>query len=175
MEIHRKAGTERVDLTTRQFGQRRVGRRQDRPHHPPTPTPSPTMTSKAMESTPKTAPGHRIAAFVRSPTTTDLHSKLDADDAGCMSPHCIPPQSYSSTTFSADPRFRVHSPMTPASNHPKPKSSEGTRTTPSGCGCVSPAHSPRPYDTAPEKPHGRKTYVGVIVYHVGGHALDGTT
>ena len=60
----------------------------------------------------------------------DLRCKLDVclddeDDAGCTIPHflpylhCTPPQSCPSTTSSAEPRFAVHSPKTPANNRPK--------------------------------------------------------
>ena len=129
-----------------------------------------------------------------------LHDETSPDDAACTSSyflpyrHCMPPpQLYRSTTSSAAPRSVVHSHRPPASNHSKPrwsKPSERTRAIPSRCASVSPPppppHSPRPFGPAPEKPPGRKTWVGTkcvgetgrrceIVRHVGGPAPDGTT
>ena len=132
---------------------------------PPSTDPGPGRDSKGRgKSALQTAPGHYVPRLARPSDyniwlDADLRCRLNAclrdeDDAGCMSPHfltylhCMPPQSYPSTTTSADPRFAVHSHCTPASNHPQPrwsKSSECTRTTPSRCACVSPAHNPRSY------------------------------
>jgi hypothetical protein len=148
----------------------------------------------------KTAPGHRALSLTTTSgsTPTSAPSLMRVCATKTTLDACLPTvylhsrthQLRPAPTISADPRFAGHSPMTLASSYPKPKSSKpslrGHASHTLGCGCGSPAHSPRLYSTAPEKPPGRKTYVGrkcvggigqrcVIVYHVGGHALDGTT